>query len=191
MTNRRNGIHGNPMIKTFDDAYQFVLEHKVCTVFGSKSSAHPSLWDNTDLSEQKPKSGGWSPKVLAVWDWKTRIPQTYPDNVFYGKVKGGDAVLMEMQHFRTEHFPHHYQDVGELNTLAQEVYELVRLEADFTGPLRKRAMKSFDCTKSQFDTALKHLQISLNIVRSNDPKLKNDYWLPMREVHMDIVSEHE
>ena len=74
----------NPfMIKTFDEAYQFVLEHKVCTVFGSKSSPYPSLWDNTGLSEKKPKAGGWSPKVVAVWDWKTRIPQTYPDSVFY------------------------------------------------------------------------------------------------------------
>ena len=43
------------------------------------------------------------------------------------------------------------------------------------------------CTKSKFDTALKKLQVSLNIVRSNDPKLKNDFWLPMREVHLDIV----
>ena len=77
------------MIKTFDEAYQFVLSQKVCTVFGSKGSPHPSLWDNTELSEEKPTAGGWSPKVVAVWDWKTRIPQTYPETVFYGKVSGG------------------------------------------------------------------------------------------------------
>ena len=179
------------MIKTFDQAYQFVLEQRICTVFGSKNSPYPSLWDNTRLSEKKPKAGGWSPKVMAVWDWKTRIPQTYPDDVFYGKVPGGDAVLMEMQCFCNRHYPDAFQPVSELSPLAQEVYELVRLEPAYTGPLRKRAIAHLNCTKSQFDTALKKLQISLNIVRSNDPKLENDFWLPMREVHLDIVTKHE
>lgn len=174
------------MIKTFDDAYQFVLKHKVCTVFGSKGSPYPSLWDNTKLSQKKPKAGGWSPKVIAVWDWKTRIPQTYPDQVFYGKVPGGDAVLMEMQHFRNVHYPDAFQPVSVLDPLAQEVYELVRMDPDYTGPLRQRAMAKLDCTKSQFDTALKKLQVSLNVVRSNDPKRKNDFWLPMSEVHGDL-----
>ena len=179
------------MIKTFEEAYQFVLDSKVCTVFGSKGSPHPSLWDNTNLSDKKPKAGGWSPKVVAVWDWKTRIPQTYPDEVFYGKVKGGDAVLMEMQHFRDVHYPEAFQPVVELDQLAQDVFEFIRLEPDFTGALRKKAIAELGCTKSRFDTALKKLQISLNIVRSNDPRLKNDFWLPMREFHLDIVQEHE
>ncbi len=177
------------MIKTFDEAYRFVLEHKVCTVFGSTNSPYPSLWDNTGLSEEKPEAGGWSPKVVAVWDWKTRIPQTYPDEVFYGKVPGGDAVLMEMQHFRNVHYPTAFQPVIELDQLAQEVYELIRLEPAYTGTLRARAIAHVACTKSQFDTALKKLQVSLNVVRSNDPKLKNDFWLPMGEVHLDIVGE--
>ncbi len=52
-------------------------------------------------------------------------------------------------------------------------------------------MEVLACSKSQFETALKKLQISLNIVRSNDPLLKNDFWLPMREVYFDIVDEYE
>jgi len=179
------------MIKTFDEACQFVLEQKVCTVFGSKNSPYPSLWERTGLSEKKPKGGGWSPKVVAIWDWKTRIPQTYPDAVFYGKVKGGDAVLMEMRHFRTVHYGAAFQPVGELNSLAQGIYEMIRLQPSFTAGVRKRAMDGLGCSKSQFETALKKLQISLNIVRSNDPKLENDFWLTMREVHLNIVSEHE
>ncbi len=176
------------MIRTFEEAYQFVLEQKVCTVFGSKGSPHPSLWDNTGLSENKPKAGGWSPKVMAVWDWKTRLPQTYPETLFYGKVQGGDAVLMEMEHFRDVHYPLAFQPVGELDSLSQGVYELIRLEPSFTGPLRKRAVLQLACTKSQFDTALRKLQVSLNIVRSNDSKHKNDFWLTMREVYLDIVT---
>ena len=179
------------MIKTFEEAYQFVLDNKVCTVFGSKKSTYPSLWDNTGLSEKKPKAGGWSPKVKAVWDWKTRIPQTYPDEIFYGKVPGGDAVLMEMSHFRNEHYPQAFQPVSELNQLCQDVYEMIRSGPDYTGALRKKAIAELGCTKSRFETALKKLQISLNIVRSNDPQLENDFWLTMREVHLDIVQEHE
>jgi hypothetical protein len=179
------------MFKTFEEAYQFVLKHKICTVFGSKNSPYPSLWDNTKLSEKKPKAGGWSPKVTAVWDWKTRIPQTYPDEIFYGKISGGDAVLMEMEHFCEVHYPEAFQPVSELDQLSQDVFKMIRLEPNFTGPLRRRAIEELGCTKSRFDTALKKLQISLNIVRSNDPKMENDFWLPMREVHLDIVTEHE
>ena len=174
------------MIKTFDQAYRFVIDSKVCTVFGSRNSPYPSLWDNTALSEKKPKKGGWSPKITAVWDWKTRIPQTYPDSVFYGKVQGGDAVLMEMQYFRTEHYPMAFRPASELDQLSQEIYRLISVEPNFTGPLRKQAISKLACTKSQFDTALKKLQISLNIVRSNDPSLKNDFWLPLSEVYSEL-----
>jgi len=31
------------MIKTFDEAYEFVLAKKVCTVFGSKGSPYPLI----------------------------------------------------------------------------------------------------------------------------------------------------
>ena len=176
------------MIKNFEDAYQFVLENKICTVFGSKGSPHQSLWDNTDLSEDKPADGGWSPKVVAVWDWKTRIPQTYPEQVFYGKVKPGDAVLMKMQHFREVHYAQAYRPVDQLDLLAQQIFDSIRLEPAYTGELRKKAIANLGCTKSRFETALKKLQISLNIVRSNDSIHENDFWLSMREVHLDIVS---
>ena len=176
------------MIKTFEEACEFVLKHKVCTVFGSKNSPYPSLWDNTDLSEEKPKEGGWSPRVKAVWAWKTQIPQTFPDEFFYGKVPGGDAVIMEMEYFRTVHYPKHAKPVTDLDSLAQGIYEFIRMEPMFTGPLRKMAIAELGCTKSRFDTALKKLQISLNIVRSNDPSLTNDLWLPFEEIHSDIVA---
>jgi hypothetical protein len=96
-----------------------------------------------------------------------------------------------MPHFRNVHYPIAFQPVSELDPLAQEVYEFVRLEPAYTGPLRKRAIVRLACTKSQFDTALKKLQVSLNIVRSNDPKLKNDFWLPMRDVHLETVQKYE
>jgi hypothetical protein len=190
--NRRHIASGvaRIMIKTFEDACEFILDKKVCTVFGSKNSPYPSLWDNTDLSEEKPVRGGWSPKVSAVWSWKTAIPQTFPDEVFYGKVPGGDAVLMEMEYFRAVHYPKHYQPVSELDPLSQGVYEFILEEPWYTGDLRKRVISDLGCTKSRFDTALKKLQISLNIVRSNDPRIDRDLWLRFDEVYPDIVEMH-
>ncbi len=176
------------MIKTFEEACEFVLKHKICTVFGSKNSPYPSLWDNTDLSTEKPAEGGWSPRVRAVWAWKTKIPQTFPDDFFYGKVPGGDAVIMEMQYFRTVHHPEHARPVETLDELAQGIYVFIQEEPAYTGDLRKRAMMAFGCTKSRFDTALKNLQITLNIVRSNDPSLANDFWLAFDEVYPDMAS---
>ncbi len=177
-------------LKTFEDAVAFVLENKVVTVFGSKGSPHPSLWDNTALSAAKPKSG-WSPRVRAVWDWKTRIPMTYPDEVFYGKLPDGDAALIEMDHLRAVHYPEAHRPVTELPPLAQEVYELIRNEPNYTGPLRKQAIEKTGTTKSRFDTALKHLQSSLNIVRSLDPDHDSDFWLPFKDVHLDTVQMWE
>ena len=176
------------MIKTFEDACEFVLEHKVCTIFGSKNSPYPSLWDNVALSEAKPRGGGWSEKVKAVWAWKNEIPNTFPEEVFYGKVPGGDAVLMEMEYLRTVHYPKTHQPVSELDALARGIFEYIRSEPWFTGDLRKVAMAEFGCTKSRFDTALKNLQISLNIVRSNDPTLKNDQWVTFEEQYPRIAS---
>ncbi|MEM8486739.1 MAG: hypothetical protein AAF564_14400 [Bacteroidota bacterium] len=178
------------MIKTFEEACEFVLEHKVCTVFGSKNSPYPSLWDNTDLSEEKPAAGGWSPKVKAIWAWKTQIPQTFPDDFFYGKVPGGDAVVMEMAYFRTVHYPQNAKPVSELDPLSQGVYAFVEMEPAFTGDLRRMAIEELGATKSRFDTALKKLQISLNIVRSNDSGIEKDFWLSFDEVYPDIVEMH-
>ncbi len=175
------------MIKTFEEATEFVLENKVVTVFGSNNSPYPSLWDNTGLSEEKPKEGGWSEKVMAVWAWKNEIPNTFPDEVFYGKVPGGDAVLMEMEYLRTVHYPKTFQTVSELPPLAQGIFEYIEIEPWFTGDLRKVAIEELGCTKSRFDTALKKLQISLNIARSNDPNLKNDQWLLFSDLFPDIA----
>ena len=178
------------MITTFEEACEFVLEKKICTIFGSKNSPYPSLWDNVGLSDEKPPEGGWSPKVSAIWTWKNEIPSTFPDEVFYGKVHGGDAVLMEMEYLRTVHYPKAFQPVSELGPLAQALFEHIRIEPWFTGDLRRAAMQEFGCSKSRFDTALKKLQVSLNIVRSNDPNLENDQWLPFADVYPDIVAMH-
>jgi hypothetical protein len=51
-------------------------------------------------------------------------------------------------------------------------------------------MEQFGCTKSQFDTALKELQVTLNIVRSNEPGVDRDTWVPFQEIYYEIYEEY-
>jgi hypothetical protein len=94
-----------------------------------------------------------------------------------------------MDYFRTIHYPENFKPVDELDPLSQSIFEFIREEPAYTGDLRRRAISELGCTKSRFDTALKKLQISLNIVRSNDPRIQNDLWLCFDEVHPDLAGQ--
>lgn len=175
-------------IKTLEDAAAFVKEVKICTVFPSDKTEHTSLYEHVDLPEKQPGEKGWGQRVEAVWPWKNQLPAQYPTEIFYGKIKGGFAVLMEMKYLDNVHFSSAYRPVESLNQLAQQVFERVRLEPWTTSDLRREVIQETGCSKSQFDTALKNLQISLNVVR--DAETENDTWLTFQEVHAEIWNKH-
>jgi hypothetical protein len=56
--------------------------------------------------------------------------------------------------------------------------------------LGRAVMAQFGCTKSRFDAALKELQITLNIVRSNEPDVDRDTWLSFQEIYYEIYKEY-
>jgi hypothetical protein len=174
------------MIKTFAQASRFVKKVKVCTVFASDKTEHTSLWENVDLPEKQPGETGWGEKVSAVWTWKTRLPAEYPDEIYYGKIQGGLAVLMDMEYMSETHFPRAYKHVRKHNRLAQQINDLIEEQPWDTTTLRRMVIDEVGCSKSQFDTALKHLQISMNIVRLNDPRAEKDTWVPFRELYLDV-----
>ncbi|WP_420632061.1 AlkZ-related protein [Candidatus Leptofilum sp.] len=178
------------MIKTFEEARALIRALQICTIFESEKSGLPSLWEHVDLPEKQEGEKGWGEKISAVWDWKNRLPATFPDEIFYGKIKGGFAVLMTMDHLRHTHFPAAYKPVSQLNSLAGHVFEKIRNEPWETTELRKEIMAAQGCSKSQFDTALKNLQISLNVVRSNDPAIERDTWLTFQELYPEIWELH-
>ncbi len=97
---------------------------------------------------------------------------------------------MDMDYLRDVHFAAAYRPVNELNVVAQIVFEKIRNEPWETGDLRAEVLADFDCSKSQFDTALKNLQISLNVARSNDPDVERDTWLTFQELYPDIWQAH-
>ena len=177
------------IVKTLEEALEFVESVDMCTIFSGKVKGVPALWDVVDLPENGGGRTKWGAKVEAVWAWKNALPETYPDDIFYGKLPGGHAVFMTIDYLVGTHYPKAYKPVEACSELAQQVYEIIRLNPNTTGELRKEAMSLYGCSKSQFDTALKQLQVTLNIVRSNEPGLKNDTWIPFSEVYLDLVEK--
>lgn len=171
-------------INTIEDARVFVETVKICTIFPSDKTALTSLYENVDLPEKKPGDSGWGERMEAVWPWKNQLPSDYPNEIYYGKTKGGFAVLMDMKYLEETYFPANYKPVESLNQLAQQVFEKIRIEPWTTTDLRKEMIYEVGCSKSQFDTALKNLQVSLNIVRAYDAE--QDTWLTFEEVYTDI-----
>jgi len=174
------------VVRTIAQARQLIKKAKICTVFPSVKVEHTSLFENVDLPEKQDGETGWGQKISATWTWKTQLPADYPDEIFYGKIKGGFAVLMDMDYMADIHFPQAYKDVRTLNSLAQYINDKVSEEPSETGTLRKMAIEELGCTKSRFDTALKSLQITMNVVRLNHPEAERDTWVPFSELYIDV-----
>ncbi len=176
-----------PAVKTLAQARKFVLDVKTCLIFGSKKSKLPSLWDVTDLPERQPGEGGWGQRITAVWRWKNELPATFPEEIYYGKLPGGMAALMDMQHLREVHYPQHHKPLSECSALAQKVFSLIRREPQTTKELRQAIPTSATIKKSSIDRALVELQVTLNIVRSNAPEIETDTWLRFTDQYPEFL----
>ena len=121
----------------------------------AKPKVSPSLWDVVDLPEEGGGRTKWGAKVEAIWAWKNELPETYPDEIYYGKIPGGHAALMTIDYLVESHYVKAHKPVEACSELAQGVYELVKVNSGTTGTLRDEAMSRFGCTKSRFDTCLK------------------------------------
>jgi hypothetical protein len=175
-------------IKTIEGAAAFVRDVKICTVFPSEKTEHTSLYENVDLPEKQPDDSGWGERIEAVWAWKNKLPAENPSEIYYGKIKGGFAVLMDIGYLDEVHFSSAFKPVESLNRLAQQIFEKIRMEPWTTTELRKEMIQEVGCSKSQFDTALKNLQISLNVVR--EAEAEQDTWLTFQEVYAEIWNKH-
>ncbi len=175
-----------PKVKTMEQAFEFVLEVKTCLIFGSDKSGLPSLWDVVDLPDRQPGQKGWGEKVSAIWAWKNELPALCPNEIFYGKLPGGLAVLMCMDHLRTRHYPQYHRPVSTCKPLARQAFELIKMEPRTTADLRRELSVLGEISKSRVDAALVELQVTLNVVRSNARELKKDTWLPFADQYGEI-----
>ena len=178
-------------VKTLEEALEYVQSVGVCTLFSGKAKGVPALWDVVDLPEDEGGRTKWGARVEAIWAWKNELPETYPDEVYYGKIPGGHAALMTIDYLVEHHYAKAHQPVKACSSLAQEVYDLVKINSGTTGALRNEAMSRFGCTKSRFDTALKQLQVTLNIARSNEPGTQNDTWITFRDAYLHLFNDED
>lgn len=176
-----------PRIKTIEQALDYVQQVKVCGIFGSQKSALPSLWDAVDLPHRSGGRTKWGARLEAVWAWKNELPALFPEEIFYGKLPDGLAVLMTLDYLREVHYPAHHREVSQCSPLARRAYDLIRREPHTTGELRKALSPSGQISKSKLDAALVTLQATLNITRANALKLKLDTWLPFAEKYPEIA----
>jgi hypothetical protein len=167
-------------VKTLEQARDFVLEVGVCGILHDEQARLPTLWDAVDLPDKRPGESGWGEKMGVVWPWKNELPTNYPDQIFYGKLKGGRAVLMSMEKLR-EIYPHQHRPADACSALAQELLAIIEQGPMMTVPLRQAMGMTDRKAKGQFDRALVELQVTFNIARSNRPGIEGDTWVPFLE----------
>lgn len=173
-------------IRTLAQARAFVRKAGLCGIFSDNDGAMESLWNVVDLPGRQPGEKGWGQKVSAIWMWKNELPAKYPEEIFYGKIKGGLAVLMSLDYLR-EYYPKHHVPLRECTALAQKIHALVRLDPLTTPQLRRELDMTQKPEKSRFDRALQELQVTLNVARRNSLEDENDTWVPFSEQYLGVV----
>ena len=171
----------SPSVRTLGQAHKFVLRSGMCGIFSNGKGEMPSLWKVVDLPERQPGEKGWGQKISAIWTWKNELPATYPDEIFYGKIKGGLAVLMSMSYLREKHYPAHHRPLAQCTPIAQKIFGVIRLDPMTTGELRQELEMTGRPDKNRFDRALQELQVTLNVARRNSLEDENDTWVPFSE----------
>jgi hypothetical protein len=174
-------------VRTLKQARAFVLRAKICGIFSTPAQGVQCLWDVVDLPHRKPGEKGWGQKVIAIWTWKNELPASYPDEIFYGKIAGGRAVLMSIEYLRATYYPKHHQPLSKCTPLARRIYHVIRFDPMTTGALRAELGMKQRPERSRFDRALQELQTTLNIVRRNSLDDENDTWVPFSEQYLDVV----
>lgn len=124
---------------------------------------------------------------MAIWRWKNELPAKYPREIFYGKIKGGLAVLMSIEYLRNEHYPKHHRPLRDCSPLARQLYDVIRLDPIVTGALREEMSIAGPSERNKFDRALQELQTTLNIVRRNSALDEKDTWVPFSEQYLDVA----
>ena len=174
-------------VRTLNQARAYVLQVGICGIFSDSGIGMPNLWDVVDLPGRQPGEKGWGQKVIAIWRWKNELPALYPEEIFYGKIPGGRAVLISMDYLRVEHYPKYHRPLTECSALARKIYERLRLDPLTTSGLRGELNMARRPERNRFDRALQELQVTLNIARRNSLEDENDTWVLFSDQYLDVV----
>jgi len=177
----------SPMVKTRKQARAFVLKVGLSGIFSDDKGKMACLWNVVDLPGRQPGEKGWGEKVTSIWRWKNELPALYPDEIFYGKIPGGLAVLMSMDHLR-RHYAETHVPLKECSPLAQKIHARLRFDPMTTPELRKELDMTHRPEKSRFDRALQELQTTLNIARRNSLEDENDTWVIFSDQYLEVAN---
>jgi hypothetical protein len=175
------------VVRTLKQARTYILQVGICGIFSDAGVGMANLWSVVDLPDRQPGEKGWGQKVIAIWRWKNELPALYPEEIFYGKIPGGRAVLMSMDYLRVEHYPKYYRPLMECSALARKIYERLRLDPLTTSALRGELNMARRPERNRFDRALQELQVTLNIARRNSLEDENDTWVLFSDQHLEVV----
>ena len=175
------------VVRTLRQARTFILQVGICGIFSDAGVGMPNLWDVVDLPDRQAGEKGWGEKVIAIWRWKNELPAIFSEEIFYGKIPTGHAALMSMDYLRMEHYPKHHRPLKACSSLAQRIYERLRLDPLTTGLLREELNMTRRPERNRFDRALQELQVTLNIARRNSLDDENDTWVLFSDQYLDVV----
>lgn len=174
-------------VTTIDDALAYLRSVGMCLIFAQtkppKRDPLPSLWDVVDAPDKEPGEHGFGKRAEVVWRLKNELPMSHPDEVFYGKLRGGRAMLCTIDKLR-ELYPAQRQEPDDLGRDARRLLDIIRLRPITNGELRLDAGFHQPDARSRFDRALQELQIGLLIARVDvDP----DTWFLFDAVYPDLL----
>lgn len=174
-------------VRTIEQARDFILQAGICGILGASTDL-PTLWDAVDAPEKQPGEPGWGDKMGLVWSWKNELPARYPDRTFYGKRKGGGAILCSMAALRDLYRAQH-RPVSALGEIPQALFRLIEQAPVNNSELRHLAGMAGKPHKTAFDRAMTELQVTLNIVRINRTDTDGDTWTTFAEQYPGLAAE--
>lgn len=162
-------------VRTVQDAKHFVEEVGLCLIFNESGRAdHPALWDVVDAPDKRPGERGFGERANLVWRLKNEVPATYPDEIFYGKLANGRAMLCTMARLE-EIFRAQRREPDGVSRDARRLLAVIATRPITNRELRAEAGFDGPGSESRFNRALQELQVGMLIARvDTDP----DTWFP-------------
>jgi hypothetical protein len=175
-------------VRTIEDARAYIEQVGLCTIFEDRTGRLPSLWEAVDAPDKQPGERGWGEKMGKVWSWKNELPARYPNAIFYGKLRGGRAILCTFARLR-EIYKAQHRALAEISQTARDLYTIIQ-----QGPIPNRELRyavglDGKAGKNQFDRALLELQVAMLIARLNHPNVATDTWVPFETQYPELVAK--
>ncbi|HET9224215.1 MAG TPA: hypothetical protein VFO07_17005, partial [Roseiflexaceae bacterium] len=161
-------------VHTLEEARHFVLTVGLCRVLHDPKGKLPTLWDALAFTGAGPDA--WGEKLAQVWALRQRLVETYPEQIFSGKIRGGQIVLMSLERLQQEYARYH-RPLEACSELAQQLFAMIAHGPIASLPLRQAAGLVTRKDRGRFERALQELQSTFNVVRSHASD-SADVWVP-------------